>query len=84
MSIYSFLFSKTKESKGIGYFHLNLREKTNVIPLTMAPEPVLTMGCSELGVAARVQKVSEGVGNRRHAAPRTLLPALLLPRPHLD
>ena len=49
MSIYSFLFSKTKESKGIGYFHLNLREKTNVIPLTMAPEPVLTMGCSELG-----------------------------------
>lgn len=49
-SIYSFLFSKRKESKGIGYFHLNLQEKTNITPFTHGSGPVLTVtACSELG-----------------------------------
>lgn len=40
-SIYSFLLSKTKESKGIGYFHLNLQEKTNITPSTHGPRACL-------------------------------------------
>ena len=79
-SLYSFLFSKTKESKGIGYFHLNLREKTNVIPLTMAPETVLTMGCSELGSGGSSQS-PEGWwgGGEQEARSPSHPPACLAP-----